>query len=179
LWESALRPLAAASLFLAWTCACAARPETVVVNLVDNYDVARKQPAATALRLETLSIRGIEQRSILTEQQTRLTYHVTVPRHAQFLAELGLVRSGHVQLHDDVLFLVGVSDGHTYRTAKSILVAADDTLPDHEWRPITVNLEEYAGLTIDLVLNTRIARVAHPEARPSVAAWTRPRVVVH
>jgi hypothetical protein len=150
----------------------------VVVDLVDNYDVARKQPAATALRLETLLVHGVEQRSILTEQQTRLTYHVTVPRHAQFLAEMGLVRSGRGQLHDDVLFLVGVSDGHTYRTAKSVLVTADDPSPEHEWRPVTVNLEEYAGLTIDLVLNTRIARIAHPDGRPSVAAWTRPRVVV-
>jgi hypothetical protein len=76
-----------------------------------------------------------------------------------------------------VLFLIGVSDGHTYQTLQSMVIEPRGTRTDQRWHDATFSLEEYAGLTVDIILNTRAGLAPTASTLNDVAVWGAPQVV--
>jgi hypothetical protein len=148
------------------------RHRATLVDLVDAFPTAKRQPAS-GLLLEPVTIGNETRRSIVTHGHTRLTYHVTLPKHAELRVSLAVHPSIWADAADGVMF-VGISDGRTYRTVKAVTLAPRDRPADRHWRELTCSLEEYAGLTVDVVFNTRAA--SNPER--FLAVWGAPNVAV-
>jgi len=79
--------------------------------------------------------------------------------------------------HYGVLFLIGVSDGHSYQTLQSIVIDPHGARAHQQWYDATFSLEEYAGLTVDIILNTRAGEAPTATTLNDVAVWGAPRVV--
>ena len=150
----------------------AAKP---VADLIEQLPVARKQPADTAFQVAEVTVGGITKRSIVTREQTRLTYHVTVPKHARFRVSVAVEPRAWSDPGRGVLFLIGVSDGHWYQTKRSLTVDPFTSASDRRWHDVDISLEEFAGVTVDIVLNTRQTGTA---AGQLPAVWGSPVVVV-
>jgi hypothetical protein len=152
------------------------RPETPVADLVAQFAQATKQPSDAAFEIMDVTIDGLTKRSIAAQEQTRLTYHVTVPARARFRVAIALTAKAWTRPSGGVLFLIGVSDGRAYRNAQSVVINPSAAAADRRWHDVTVNLDEYAGLTIDLILNTR-ATVAPADLPRLLAVWGAPTLV--
>src|SRR5687768_817199 len=87
--------------------------ETLVADLIAQFDDAKKQPD-TAFERADVTVDGVTKRSIVARGPTRLTTHVTVPKHAVFRTSLTLDPGVWNQPGDGVLFFVGVSDGRSF-----------------------------------------------------------------
>jgi hypothetical protein len=154
------------------------RSETLVADLVEQLNVARKQPASAVFDVTDVTIDGQTKRSIVAHEQTRLTYHVTLPKHAEFHVGMALAPQAWTQPGDGVLFLIGVSDGHSYQTLHSIVIDPHGAPADRRWHEASFSLEEYAGLTVDIILNTRAGLAPTANTLNDLAVWGAPKVVV-
>jgi len=152
------------------------RPARVLVDLTGALPSAKQQPP-TAFSVQPVTIDGTTQSSIVARDQTRLTFHVTLPVHAALEISEAIDPSVWNEPGDGVLLLVGVSDGRTYRTLDAVTLAPHDRPDDRHWRRLTFSLEEFAGLTVDVVLNTRAGAAPGATTRGDVAVWGAPRVV--
>jgi len=148
------------------------RQMLTLVDLVDALPTAKRQPPS-AFGVESVTIDQRTTRSIVARGHTRLTYHVTLPKDAALRVSFAVHPSTWGDAAGGVLF-VGVSDGRTYRTLQTVTLAPRDRPADRQWRELTCSLEEYAGLTVDIVFNTRAA--SNPEG--FLAVWGAPQVVV-
>jgi hypothetical protein len=162
----------AAAAFVMWP-----RRERDVTDLLQAFAAARKQPSDASFSVRSVTIDGTTKPAIVAEQQTRLTYHVTLPKHARFRVALAFDRAAVGETTETVLFLIGVSDGRTYQTRVSRTVSPGARSDDRRWHEETVDLEEYAGLTVDLVLNTRAGSDSAGQLRGHAAVWGAPRIV--
>jgi len=153
------------------------RPEMLIADFVEQLRAARKQPAGAAFDVTDVTIDGQTKRSIVARDQTRLTYHVTLPRHAALHVAMALAPQVWTQPGDGVLFLIGVSDGHSYQTLQSIVIDPHGARAHQQWYDATFSLEEYAGLTVDIILNTRAGEAPTATTLNDVAVWGAPRVV--
>jgi hypothetical protein len=168
--------LAAATIAIGSLAACeTAGSLTTVADLVTEFGNARKQPAEAAFHIDDISIDGVTRRSVVAGQTTRLTYHVTVPKHATFRVSLGVDPNAWSRAGHGVLFLIGVSDGRWYQTKHSITIDPFAQAGARRWHDVSVSLEEFAGLTVDMVLNTRPAGAGGSAGL--VAVWGTPVVV--
>jgi hypothetical protein len=147
-----------------------------VSDLVATFGQARKQPSEAAFSIANVALGDVTKRAVIARHQTRLTYHVTVPKHATFLFSVGLEPSVWKERGEGVLFLIGVSDGNSYRTKQSVVIDPFTRADDRKWRDLEVNLEEFAGLTVDIVLNTRQTGAWNAGER-LLAAWGEPVVI--
>jgi hypothetical protein len=148
----------------------------VLVDLTNVLDTARRQPGAASFAIAPVALQGPPVRSIVAASQTRLTFHVTVPSASYFRVLAGIHPDSWNDARAAQVFLVGVSDGRAYRQAASIVVDPASHPTDRQWREIRVDLRQYVGLTIDIVLNTRLAAGA-PEPDVPHAVWGSPQVV--
>jgi len=170
--------LALALLVASIACGGAAcRPSgKVLVDLTDTFDTARRQPNAASFAIASVTLQGPPIRSIVAASQTRLTFHVTVTSSSFFRVFAGIHPDAWNDPRAAGLFLVGVSDGRAYRQAASVVVDPASHPADRQWREVRVDLRQYVGLTIDVVLNTRLAAGA-PEHDVPHAVWGSPQVV--
>jgi len=152
----------------------ASRP---IADLIVDLPNARKQPSETAFEIGDVSIDGISKRALLADQSTRLTYHVTVPARARFVVSIGVAPRVWDASGQGVLFLIGVSDGQWFQTKSSVALEPFTRAGDRTWRDLSVSLEEFAGLTVDIILNTRPTGPT-PGNIGHIAVWGTPLVVV-
>lgn len=142
-----------------------------LVDLIGGFEVARKQPAPAAFEVAPVAIGDDVKRSIVATGLSRLTFHVTVPAGATF----DVAAAVHPRAWDSAgaatLFMVGVSDGHWYQTKRSFVVDPARSR-DRRWHPVAIDLEEFAGLTVDIILNTRPAGAGGTP----VGVWGAPAV---
>ena len=153
------------------------QPEVAVADLVTALDQARRQPSSAAFQARDATIAGRTMRCVAAGEQTRLTYHVTLPDRAWFHAMVGVAPETWTSPQSDVQFMVGVSDGRRYRQLGEVTLDPFGRLPDRQWRQLVVNLREYAGLTVDIVLNTRAGTSFESDARTDIALWGNPAVI--
>jgi hypothetical protein len=152
------------------------KPPTLIANFVEQFPAARKQPSNAAFEIARLTVEGVTEPSILARAQTRLTYHVTVPHHARFHVSIAIAPDVRREAGDGVLFFVGVSDGQWFQTKYSVTLDPIKRADDRRWREVVVNLEEFAGLTVDIVLNTRATAATSTAGERLLAAWGSPTV---
>jgi hypothetical protein len=155
------------------------RREVQVVDLAEQFAEARKQPSTDSFAIEDVTIDGRTRRAVLAREQTRLTYHVTVPERGFFRVAVALKPDAWTRPGNGVLFLVGVSDGHAYREMTSVVIDPYDRESDRRWRELAVNLREYVGLTVDLILNTRAGLPPSDDIRNDLGLWGSPAIVSH
>jgi hypothetical protein len=155
---------------------CRRTGASTLADLVTQFPSARKQPAEAAFQISDVSIDGVTKPSLIAGQTTRLTYHVTLPKHATFTVSVAVDPEAWNSSGQGVLFLIGISDGQSYQTKRSIPIDPFAQPNDRRWHDVTVSLEEFAGLTVDIVLNTRA--VGDGGAPGHVAVWGTPTVVV-
>jgi len=153
-------------IWLAFSPACRSAPSLVVLDLAAGLNVARRQPSAASFEVAARRLGGADAVAIVTHGQTRLTYHVTLPKHARFRCTIAIDPASSSS--DALLFIVGVSDGRTYRS-----IASNSLAPADASKTIDVSLEEFADLTVDLILNTR----SETDALRGTGVWSAPVVV--
>jgi hypothetical protein len=159
------------------TAACGwSRSPTLIADFIEQFPDARKQPSTAAFDIADLKVEGVAKRSILAREQTRLTYHVTVPPHARFRVSIAIAPDIRSEAGQGVLFLVGVSDGQWYQNKHMVTLDPIQRSDDRHWRELVVNLEEFAGLTVDIVLNTRATSTTSTAGERLLAAWGSPTV---
>lgn len=147
------------------------RSATVAVNLLELVERARRQPVADGFRIESRTRGGEQETAILAPLVSRLTFYVTVPDRSMLRVRLAV--EGPDAEHG-VRFSVGVSDGHAFRQMFERTIGLDRRAG---WVDASIDLREYAGLTVALIFNTR-AVDASAEPRSAAALWGSPAVVV-
>ena len=163
----------AAAVLFSYSCT---QPVTVA-DLVAQFPEARKQPADTAFEVADVTIDGVTRRSIIARGQTRVTTHATIPKHAVLKASVAVHPDAWDKPGNAVLLFIGISDGRMFDTKASVTLDAFNRPADRRWRDISVSLEEFAGLTINIVLNTRAGEAADATAENGVAVWGEPQIL--
>jgi hypothetical protein len=147
------------------------RAESVVADLGSAFDTAKMQPGPSAFEITEIEIDGRSARAVVARGQTRLTMHVTVPEGADTLRiTYGLSPEVSQAGGDGVLFLIAVSDGLSFREKLAEVVEP----VDRRWHKAEVDIREYAGLTVAIILNTRAGASPSANTTNDVAVWARP-----
>jgi hypothetical protein len=163
-------------LALSLGCSSLSEPKPVA-DLIGQFATARKQPADSVFHVDDVTIGGITRRAIIARGPTRLTTHVTVPKHAELRTSIALEPGTWNRGGDGVLFLIGVFDGSSFQTRATLTLNPQADPDDRGWRDVSVDLEEFAGLTISIMLNTRAGANEGATADHDVAVWGTPVVV--
>lgn len=149
----------------------------VVVDLVEELPRAVQQrPSPDAFRVQEISLAGVVHKSIYVAEQSRLVYAVTVPEGGWMRVALGVREEAWTREGSGVLFLAGISHAGRYEELVSLVVNPFSNPSDRQWLPVLLDLAPWAGQSVELVLNTRIA---HPGASPAnhLALWGAPAIV--
>jgi hypothetical protein len=147
-----------------------------VADLVAQFPEARKQPDG-AFDVADVTIGGTTKRSIVAKGETRLTVHATVPKGAVLETSLAMHPDAWDRSGDGVLMFIGISDGRSFGTRASVTLRPSARAEDRRWRDVSISLEEFAGLTISIVLNTRAGESADAKSDHDVAVWGAPVIV--
>jgi hypothetical protein len=154
------------------------RSATQVADLVAQVGQAKKQPTDASFQTGDVTIDRATKPSILARVPTRLTSHVTIPKHAVLRLAVAVHPSAWSEPTGAVTFMIGVADGHSYQTKATVVVDAFNRAADRRWHDITVSLEEFAGLTVDIVLNTRTGVEPGATGDRLMAVWGSPVVTL-
>ncbi len=148
----------------------------LIDDLTGRFESARKQPGDEAFDIVNAATDRGAMHCIRTHGATRVTYHVTVPNGVAATLSVWTPTTPPDPSDDGVAYLIGVSDDHAYRT-----VAAETTAPSRlkastKWRNLRFRLDEYEGMTINVVFNTRARESS--TAPPGVGLWCSPAILV-
>lgn len=153
------------------------------VDLVEAFRAAEKRtpmdPSA-AFSIDPQTIKGETKRAIFAHPPSRIIFHdVKVPAHARLELFLGIKEEAWPKGTDGVYFRVGVSHGDTYKDLVKRNVDPFRVEGDRGWIPISIDLSEYAGETVNVIFNTQESL---PERTPNgmydFAVFGAPRLVV-
>jgi len=153
------------------------------IDLVEAFRAAEKRtpmdPSA-AFSIDPQTIKGETKRAIFAHPPSRIIYHdVKVPPHARLDLFLGLKEEAWPKGTDGVYFRVGVSLGDTYRDLVTRNVDPYRVAGDRGWIPITIDLSEYAGKTVNVIFNTQESLPGRvPNGMYDFAVFGAPRLVV-
>ncbi len=156
--------------------------ETVAVDLVDQFDAAvQKRPTPETFSVVDATIGGERKRAILVKDPSRLVYRVTVPDDGALRFSLGIDESAWSTEGDGVLFRVLVAAGSAPEEVLNVQLNPYANSGDRGWQPLSVDLSEYSGETIDVYFNTNSSPPSRPpvdDRRGDLALWGEPRIVV-
>ena len=152
------------------------------IDLVEAFRAAEKRtpldPAA-AFNMDPQTIKGETKRAIYAHPPSRIIYHdVKVPPHARLEVFLGVREEAWPKGTDGVYFRVGVSSGDTYKDLVKRSVDPYHVEADRGWIPISIDLSEYAGQTVNVIFNTHeSAPGVTPHGMYDFAVFGAPRIV--
>jgi hypothetical protein len=153
------------------------------LDLVEAFRAAEKRtpmdPSA-AFSIEPQTIQGVTKPAIFAHPPSRITYHdVKVPPHARLTLFLGLLEDAWPRGTDGVYFRVGIVHGDVYKDLVTRNLDPYRVAGDRGWVPIEIDLSEYAGQTIKVVLNTHESLPGVvPNAMYDFAVFGAPQIVV-
>ena len=153
------------------------------LDLVEAFRAAEKRtpmdPSA-AFSIEPQTIQGQTKPAIFAHPPSRIIYHdVKVPAHARLELFLGLKEEAWPKGTDGVYFRVGVSLGDTYKDLVTRNVDPYRVAGDRGWIPISIDLSEYAGKTVNVIFNTQESLPGlPPHSMYDFAVFGAPRLVV-
>jgi hypothetical protein len=157
--------------------------ELLHTDLMELYDDAEKRSSMDlelAFNLRTTTIGGETRRTIFMHPDSSMTFeHVMIPEHASFRAWIALMPEVWDKDGDGVVFRFGVSDGRAYDPLVTRVVNPMHVTQDRQWIAVTVDLSDYAGERVDLILNTN----GSPSGQPlnlayDWAVWAEPAILV-
>jgi hypothetical protein len=154
--------------------------ERVALDLVSALPDAERRPSPDAFSVVDTSLGGVSHQAILVTQPSRLTFHVAdVPDGAWLRLYIGQREDSWQIEGDGTLFQVGVSDGQQFEELFSLVVNPYRNESDRGWHELVLDLDEYAGRSVDVILNTRSGPPDPPaeDTRGDFALWGAPRIV--
>lgn len=151
-------------------------PRVVTDLIAELPNATQRRPSPEAFLVQPITLAGVEQPAIYVAQQSRLAWNVQVPTGGWLRVSLGVREEAWSREGSGVLFMVGVSDAGRYEELVSLIVNPYANPSDRQWLPVLLDLSPWAGQTVELVFNTR---VAYPDANPAnhLAVWGAPAVV--
>lgn len=166
----------AAALF--WL-ASSARAERPVLDLLDALPDATLRPSADGFSVIDATLDGATRRALLTTSASRATWRVDVPPRSWLRLAVGLRDDAWSIEGDGVLFQVGISDGQAFDELFSLVVNPYRNAADRTWHELVLDLDSYAGRSVDVILNTRSGPPDPPstDTRGDLALWGAPRIV--
>ena len=153
------------------------------IDLVEAFPGAEKRtpinPAA-AFSIDPQTIKGETKPSIYAHPPSRIIFHdVKIPPRARLELFLAIKEEVWSKGTDGVYFRVGVSYGDTYKDLVKRHVDPYKVEADRAWIPVSIDLTEYAGQTINVILNTQESVPGFaPNALYDFAVFGAPRIVV-
>lgn len=156
-----------------------ARADRPVLDLLESLPDATLRPSADGFSVIDATLDGTTHRALLTTQASRATWQVEVPARSWLRLAIGLREDAWTIEGDGVLFQVGVSDGQAFDELFSLVVNPYRNPADRGWHELVLDLDGYAGRTVDVILNTRSGPPDPPSAdtRGDLALWGVPRIV--
>ncbi len=151
------------------------------IDLVAQFDAAKKQPNAETFSVETVELKGQSLRAIAVAPTsgTRLTWNVTVPDDGWLWVSMGLKPAAWDKPGDGVKFHVGVSDGRAYEQLFTQHVDPFGNPSDRRWIPVKIDLSAYAGEPVAIIFNTNSSEPGKGDNQDNdLAVWGAPEIVV-
>jgi hypothetical protein len=152
------------------------------VDLVEAFRGAEKRtpinPAA-AFSMDPQTIKGETKPSIYAHPPSRIIFHdVKIPPHARLELFLAIKEEVWSKGTDGVYFRVGVSHGDTYKDLLTRHVDPFRLEADRAWVPVSIDLSDYAGQTVNVIFNTHESTPGNtPNGMWDYAVFGAPRIV--
>jgi hypothetical protein len=148
-------------------------------------NAVEKRPRPEIFSVSDVTIAGVTKPSILVNESSRIKFRVTVPEHAWLEVDLGIQEKGWTMPGDGVHFLIGVGGPNVqWEELMQYTVNPFGNPSERTWHPISLDLSQYAGVTVELVFNTYSSPPPPPGHAPTddrngdFAVWGAPRVVM-
>ena len=151
------------------------------IDLVQAFRAAEKRtpldPSA-AFSMEPQTIKGESKPSIYAHPPSRIIFRdVVVPDHARLELSLGIKEDAWPKGTDGVYFRVGVSYDGVYKDLLTRHVDPYRVEGDKGWVPVSLDLSDYAGKTVNVVFNTQESVPGvQPNALYDFAVFGAPRI---
>ncbi len=167
----------------------------VALDLIELFPKAKeRRPSADSQAVVDATIKGDTRKAILFKQEGRVKYEFDVPENAAFETGVGMLEESWTIPGDGVVVYIYVTplgpDGQpTYgpdnklvtRELLSLAVNPHGTPADQVWHDLTIDLSEFAGKRVELVLVTRSSPPSTPprvDVNGDQLVWGNPRVTV-
>lgn len=170
----------AVAVAVAWFALRPGGGENIAVDLIEQFPSAKdKRPSPATFSVVDATLGGEAKRAILVKDPSRLVYSVTVPDNGELRLSLGLLEEAWTVNGDGVLFRVLVGAGGPPEEVLNLVVNPYSNPTDRGWQPLTIDLSEYTGETVDLFFNTNASAPSRPpqdNRNGDLAVWGAPRV---
>lgn len=148
----------------------------LIVNLTEQFAAAKKQPRPDVFSVTDATLQSVTKPAASVAGSSRLTFqHIVVPENAWLRVSLGIKEEGWKTPGEGVLFFVLISDGHSAEQVLSRQMNPFAVAADRAWRDERIDLSEFAGETVDVILNTRTGST---DPNGALALWGSPQIVV-
>jgi hypothetical protein len=155
------------------------------IDLISLLPSAEKRtgqiPKDEAITVATFAINGDSKPCILQPSTSRIIFKLTPPADAWFSASIAVDPAVWDKEGDGVLFRMGVSDGkNTYEELLNQAVNPVANPNDRRWIPVALDLSEYAGRNVEIILNINasVSGSGRNDSRNDRALWGAPSLVV-
>jgi hypothetical protein len=153
------------------------------IDLVEAFRGAEKRTSldpGVAFSMEPQTIKGETKPSVYAHPPSRIIYHdVEIPPNARLETFLAIKEDAWARGTDGVYFRIGVSYGQTYRDLVTRTVDPYRVEGDRDWVPISIDLSEFGGQTVNVIFNTHETRPGYPvHGMYDYAVFGAPRIVV-
>jgi hypothetical protein len=149
------------------------RGTSAKVDLFNHFDQAKKDGGDFSIVDANLS--GESKKAVLAPANGRLTFHVKVPDDGWLRVSLGMQPDSWTKEGNGVLFMAGVSDGHSFEKLFEQILNPFANQSERRWIPVAVDLSAYAGEDVDVILNTRAGKGdGASDARNDLPLWGTP-----
>jgi hypothetical protein len=152
------------------------------IDLVEAFRGAEKRTTlnpAAAFSMDPQTIKGDTKPSIYAHPPSRIIFHdVKIPPHARLELFLAIKEEVWSRGTDGVYFRIGVSRGDTYTDLVKRHVDPYTVAADRGWVPVSIDLSEYGGETVNVIFNTHESQPgAAPNGMYDFAVFGAPRIV--
>jgi hypothetical protein len=167
----------------------------VVYDLIEMFPAAKeRKPRDSSQAIVDATIKGDTRKAILFNEEGRVKFEFEVPESAVFETGVGMREESWSIPGDGVVIYIYVTplgadgkpgynpDGSLItRELLSLAVNPHGTPADQVWHDLTLDLSEFAGKRVELVLVSRASPPSSPPRRDTAGdqlVWGHPRIVV-
>jgi hypothetical protein len=130
------------------------------IDLVEAFRAAEKKTTlkdpSAAFSMDPQTVKGETKPAIYAHPTSRIIFHdVVVPARARLDLFLAIKEDAWPRGTDGVYFRVGVSEGTSYKDLMTRNVDPYRVEADRGWIPVSIDLSEYAGHTVNVIFNTQ------------------------
>ncbi|MCC7008791.1 MAG: hypothetical protein IT184_08240 [Acidobacteria bacterium] len=148
--------------------------ENVVLDLASSFGQAVEvRPAPEAFSVAETTIAGVAKPAILTKENTRVAWSVTVPDRAWLHLSAAVQEPAWTTAGDGVVFRVSINDDELL----NVVVNPYGDESQRKWQDYALDLSEFAGEQVRVYLKTNTSVPGKNNADGDLGAWGAPRIV--